>query len=359
MKAALIILFSIGFLQSCEYKKIKTMPGGDNNLLAVSPDAKIDFSFVSAQVKVCLDCHSSGKKQPELSSRQALIDNASDILSEVNSDSMPPTSKGYAAFTACQKASLQKWFDLGAPDESTVNVNTIPECAVTIPPVVVTPPTEPPVVVPPVTEAMINYALIQTKTTVCLDCHSAGKKNPELTSKQMLIDNADDILSEVISESMPPKKKSYAPFTACEKALLQKWYDLGSPDESSVAVNSLVECAIAPPVVVIPPTTPPVTEPPVTENMIDFTYIQNKTAVCLNCHSAGKKNPELTTKQSLIDNADDILSEVLDESMPPKKKGFAAFTACEKAALQKWYDLGSPDTSSTKVNSLPECFGIN
>ncbi len=247
MKAALIILFSIGLLQSCEYNEIKSMPGGDNNSLAVSLDAKVDFAFVSAQVKVCLDCHSSGQKQPELSSRQALIDNASDILFEVNSDSMPPKSKGYASFTACQKASLQKWFDLGAPNESSVNINTVAECAVEV----VNPPIEPPVVTePPVTEAMINFALIQTKMAVCLDCHSAGKKKPELTSKQTFIDHADDILSEVLDESMPPKKKGYAAFTACEKAALQKWYDLGAPDDSTVEVNSLVECAIATPPVV-------------------------------------------------------------------------------------------------------------
>jgi hypothetical protein len=256
MKTPLFFLFSMCFLQSCEYNQIKSIPGNDNNILAVSPDTKIDFAYVSSQVKVCLDCHSAGKKQPELSSRQSLIDNASDILSEVNSDSMPPTSKGYASFTQCQKAALQKWFDMGAPVESTTAVNSLVECATETPPVVVNPPTEePPVVVtPPVTEAMINFAFIQTKTAVCLNCHSAGKKNPELTSKQHYIDHTDEILSEVLSESMPPKKKGFAPFTACEKAALQKWYDLGAPDESSISVNSLVECAIAPPVVVLLPT---------------------------------------------------------------------------------------------------------
>jgi nitrate reductase cytochrome c-type subunit len=355
MKAALIILFSIGFLQSCEYNQIKSVPGSSNNVLATNPDTKLDFAFVSSQVKVCLDCHSAGKKQPELSSRQALIDNAADVLSEVNSDSMPPTSKGYVSFTACQKAALQKWFDLGSPDDSAVNVDSIPACATEVPPVVVNPPTEPPVVNPPVTEAMINFAYVQSKTAVCLDCHSAGKKNPELTSKQALIDQGEEILSEVLSESMPPKKKGYTAFTACEKAALQKWYDLGFPDDSAVTVNSLVECAVAPPVVV----TPPVTEPPITENMIDFTFVQTKTAVCLDCHSAGQERPELTTKQSLINKANDIMIEVFDESMPAQKKGYAAFTACEKAALQKWFDLGSPDTSSTKVNSLPDCFAIN
>lgn len=351
MKAAFVILFSIGLLQGCEYNQIKSMPGGGNSLLAVSPDAKIDFAFVSSQVKVCLDCHSAGKRQPELSSRQSLIDNASDILSEVNSDSMPPQSKGYAAFTSCQKAALQKWFDLGAPDDSVVNVNTIAECAVEIPPVVVIPPTEPPVVTPPVTEAMINFALIQTKTAVCLDCHSAGKKNPELTSKQALIDHADEILTEVLDESMPPKKKGYAAFTACEKASLQKWFDLGAPDDSNVAVASLVECAIqTPPVIVISP---------VTENMIDYAFIKSKTAVCLDCHSAGQRRPELTTKDFLTSNANDVFNEIFDETMPPQKKGYTPFTACEKAALKKWFDLGSPDTSTITVNSLPECFAIN
>ncbi len=246
MKALFIILFSIGFLQSCEYNTIKAAPGGSNSIFTANPDTKIDFAFVSSQVKVCLDCHSAGKKSPELSSRQALIDNAADVLSEVNSDSMPPTSKGYASFTPCQKAALQKWYDMGAPDDSAVNVNTIPECATQTPPVVVTPPEEPPVVVvPPVTETMINFAFIQTKMAVCLNCHAAGKKEPELTTKQNLIDHADDILSEVLSDSMPPKKK-FASFTACEKASLQKWYDMGAPDESNTAVNSLVECVVAP-----------------------------------------------------------------------------------------------------------------
>lgn len=249
MKTALFILFSIGFLQSCEYNQIKSIAVSGNNILATNPDTKIDFAFVSSQVKVCLDCHSAGKKQPELSSRQSLIDNASDILSEVNSNSMPPTSKGYAAFTDCQKAALQKWFDMGAPDESTTNVNSIPACTTETPPVVVNPPTQPPVVVtPPVTETMINFAFIQSKTAVCLNCHSAGKKDPELTSKQAFMDHANDILSEVLSESMPPKKKGFSPFSACEKAALQKWYDLGAPDESNTAVNSLVECAVNPPV---------------------------------------------------------------------------------------------------------------
>lgn len=243
MKAALVILFSIGFLQSCEYNQIKSIPGGGNNILATNPDAKIDFAFVSSQVKVCLDCHSAGKKQPELSSRQALIDNASDILSEVNSNSMPPTSKGYSSFTDCQKAALQKWYDLGAPDESTTNVNSLTACATETPPVVVTPPTEqPPVVTPPVAETMINFAFIQSNTAVCLNCHSAGKKQPELTSKQAFIDHADDILSEVLDESMPPKKKGFAAFSACEKAALQKWYELGTPDTSNTKVNSLPEC---------------------------------------------------------------------------------------------------------------------
>lgn len=220
-------------------------------------------------------------------------------------------------------------------------------------------------------DAVVNLAFAQAQTQVCLNCHKSGGQRPDLSSKAALISHGRDIMTELSDDSMPPVENGYTSFTACEKAALQKWYDLGSPDESDVKVNSLPECLTAgttkpteptspvePPTPPVAPPTPPVVvtpTPPVTEEMIDFQYIKLQTKVCLDCHSPGKKKPDLSTQENLIQFGDDVLSEVLDDSMPPKKKGYASFTPCQKAALQKWYDLGAPEVSNTPVKSLPEC----
>ncbi len=58
------------------------------------------------------------------------MDEMSLVLSEVSGGDMPPAQSGFSQLTTCQKAVLQKWFDLGSPDESGIAVNTLPECAV-------------------------------------------------------------------------------------------------------------------------------------------------------------------------------------------------------------------------------------
>jgi hypothetical protein len=130
MKTLFVILLSISFLQGCDYNEIKSVPVSGGNSLLTTPEATIDFELIQTQTAVCLNCHSAGGRQPELTSKQDFIDNMADVLSEVLGDTMPPVKKGFALFTPCQKAALQKWYDLGSSDESTTPVSSLPECIV-------------------------------------------------------------------------------------------------------------------------------------------------------------------------------------------------------------------------------------
>lgn len=198
-------------------------------------------------------------------------------------------------------------------------------------------------------ETTISYEFVSSKVTAsCTHCHQ------ELSSKQALAADPSAIMSEVISNRMP---KDRTPLSDCQKAILQKWYDLGAPDDSEITIKSLPECALVPEPTATPQPTPtpePTPTPtPVVETMITYDLINTQTAaVCLKCHSPGGKKPDLSTQAGYLDNAVDVMSEVMTNSMPKKNP---PLTDCAKATLQKWLELGAPTTSQVSVESLPEC----
>ena len=61
----------------------------------------------------------------------------------------------------------------------------------------------------------------------CIGCHDDGPM-PHLTSKQAVIDNADDIRREVSGGLMPPPSAS--PLEAEDVQLIKCWVDDGAPD---------------------------------------------------------------------------------------------------------------------------------
>ena len=112
---------------SCNYKINKDPQTPNATTITAVPDAVISYSLVKTEAAaVCLKCHISSGQAPDLSTKQALIDNMGMVLSEIAADDMPLSAP---PLTKCQKAVLQKWYDLGSPDESTTTLKTIPECA--------------------------------------------------------------------------------------------------------------------------------------------------------------------------------------------------------------------------------------
>ncbi len=75
-----------------------------------------------------MKCHVS-KQEPYLNSVIDWRENQDDVLSEIESKSMPPSEEGFAPLTNCEVALLKKWFDLGAPENSDVAFTSVEECA--------------------------------------------------------------------------------------------------------------------------------------------------------------------------------------------------------------------------------------
>ena len=78
-------------------------------------------------------------------------------------------------------------------------------------------------------------------------------------------------------------------------------------------------------------------------------------AVCLNCHNGSVQSPDLRTAQAVKANANDIQFQVNNNRMPPSDSGFPLLSACQKEILNKWIQLGRPDSSTIPVSSLTNC----
>ncbi len=246
MKPLATILVSVLLLQSCNYNDTKSGSTDEaNKITAATPETTISYELIRTNTTaVCLNCH-SGTRKPDLMTKEDLIFNSADILAEIFADDMPLDNP---PLTACQKATLQKWFDLGAPDQSDVTIKTLPECAsgqleptATPEPTATATPVPTPVPTPD-PETCITYKLITADTAaICLNCHKAGARPPDLSTREKYLDNAADVLSEVMANTMPRRAP---PLTDCQKATLKKWLDMGAPEESQTTVSSLPECKI-------------------------------------------------------------------------------------------------------------------
>ena len=86
-------------------------------------------------------------------------------------------------------------------------------------------------------ETPITYSLIKTNFAVCLNCHKSMFKDIQTTQKKLA-----GMVTEVNAGDMPPPKSGLPPLNSCQKALLQKWFDLGAPETSTTTLESLPEC---------------------------------------------------------------------------------------------------------------------
>lgn len=123
-----IIIFSL--ITGCNYRVNKQSNQPGNETFKTPPaTTPIDAALVkNYALSTCFDCH-SGRKQPTLNSLDAIRSNIDSISTEVTLDSMPPQRDGYLPLSDCQKAVLERWIELGMPDQSTVTMDELPACA--------------------------------------------------------------------------------------------------------------------------------------------------------------------------------------------------------------------------------------
>ena len=91
------------------------------------------------------------------------------------------------------------------------------------------------------------------------------------------------------------------------------------------------------------------------DNKVTFDTIKSYSMrSCQNCHS-GTQSPALITYSDIKNNLDQIIEEISTDSMPPTDEGYQLLDTCQKALLQKWIEIGSPESSDVLVATIPEC----
>jgi hypothetical protein len=352
-------------------------------------------SFVS-----CKDCHSktnNPKKKPLLVTIDDFKSRLTDVASEILTDSMPPTDEGdYKSLNDCERAMLDAWVAAGTPTTTGVKVYDLEACRpIDIQPPVENPPTEPPPVVEPpeepppvenptpVDEETITFALLQKTAFIsCAECHSKTKnpqKKPLLTNLEQYQARLNDVQSEVNADDMPETDEGATLLTACEKAMMNKWIDLGAPSETGFKISDLQECK-SPTIDNTTQSTSPAVQHltlqqtllnmlqkneavdsdfKLEDQLVTFDYLLTTSFVsCKECHSKTKnpkKKPLLTNMDEYIARLEDVKHAIQTDDMPKTSEGAALLTVCEKAMMNVWIDSGTPSETATKVLDIAEC----
>jgi hypothetical protein len=237
----------------CNFQKIKAT---NESLSAegmgpIPADAVISWSLVKNSIMVnCTTCH-GGVTSPDLTGASGVRQNLIKVMDAVSSRGpkpMPPTDKGYKPLSACRIAVLQKWVDLGAPDDSTIKISDLAECKNQ-------PGLEPilPISAMPVTYETLLTKILQPK---CLMCHTEKPPVGEEDAADFLFtpyaaivgDPSMDrqwaapgagsrvvkFLTRTDDKRMPPPDAPGAvanPLSQDEVDFIIKWIDAGRPEK--------------------------------------------------------------------------------------------------------------------------------
>jgi uncharacterized membrane protein len=231
-------------MSSCNYKEIKN--GGVGNQsggTAMKATSLISASFVQTNVlSTCTDCHKPGQHNPTLASFSDIKTNMTAIRNKVLDNSMPKASGGYAPLTDCQKAILDRWVSLGAPENTEEQIGTLSACRSLV---------EEPVIIP-IALAPLTYETLKTRILQkrCLTCHRADLKpnDPEIEAASFLFYPYSEIVgrpriwaapaeqSKIInmvtrrdSKQMPPDDSNVPVLTDDEVDFIKRWIDAGKP----------------------------------------------------------------------------------------------------------------------------------
>ncbi|MBX3032953.1 MAG: hypothetical protein KF865_03445 [Bdellovibrionaceae bacterium] len=237
MRGFLVIIISSFVTLSCTYHVDKTGAGaglrkqGD----VIDGNQPIGWALMKTDVlQSCLQCHSGGQ-QPTLSSLPQVQAELGRVWSEVSSKSMPPPRSGLKSLSDCRTAVLKKWIDLGAPENSTVMVASVPECPQGSTPIV------------PIGQAPLTYNTLYDRILApkCLHCHNPqdntdagavlfypyselvnGRKwnAPAQNSKVVRLLRSSDL-----DVRMPPPEAGDA-LAEEEIQFIERWIDAGKPE---------------------------------------------------------------------------------------------------------------------------------
>ncbi|MGE5086876.1 MAG: hypothetical protein ACM3MG_11290 [Bacillota bacterium] len=233
-------------------------------------------------------------------------------------------------------------------------------------------------------EETVTFDLLKTTSLkTCLQCHIHKDGSIPLNTPDLAYNIRDSIMTEVSTGEMPPRDKGYPSLTACEKKLLQVWFDAQTNNLAAPRVKEVSECngSATPEPNTPEPTTPqptptpePTASPSPSPASIDYgslelSFRNLKSAFfeqkCLRCHSSmakRTKDPIMDTIEGIKTNtgssgqanigasgAESFLYKITvpgmipGEVMPPPRANLGTLSAEEADYLKRWIDAGMPE----------------
>lgn len=199
-------------------------------------DQEITFDVLkSTAMRTCMECHTTGRNA--MSTQAEALALSSKILSEVNSNAMPPKSSGYKTLTDCEKQIVETWFDDQAQGRKSAKIKDLPKCQGAV-----APPKEDK---PDISKLEVTFANLQKYIIApkCLSCHAHDVEDVEtvLDSVQAMHDHgvlgatAEDskiykIVLPTAKRQMPPLKSGLPRLTVAEQVFLKTWIDNGAKE---------------------------------------------------------------------------------------------------------------------------------
>lgn len=94
---------------------------------------------------------------------------------------------------------------------------------------------------------------------------------------------------------------------------------------------------------------------PEENKLISWSLVKDYSLIsCQVCHS-GSVAPDLSNHAQVTQSLDKILSEVMQNEMPPNDSGFPLLNLCQQKILLTWANATAPDVTNVLVGSIDEC----
>lgn len=194
------------------------------------------------------------------------------------------------------------------------------------------------------TNPVVSFELVKTTTlSSCTQCHS-GNNEPTIVTDSDIKEHILLIQNEINNDSMPPSN----PLTDCQKAIINKWIELGLPDKTDLKTASLSACA--------KPQPPEYDNTPI--SLLPLNYQNAYTKIlqkkCVSCHRENGSEAWLKfypyseiQKQSKfwkIPGASSKMVRLMGKGeMPPENSGIPPATDDEITFIINWIDAGMPE----------------
>ncbi len=213
--------------------------------------SEINFKTLrGGALKTCADCHTSGSLN--VNSESSVIQNKLDIWRAVETDSMPPKSKGYKSLSNCDKAALQWWLNATASDRKLYK-----EIAACSPKQPLPSPSPQNPADETWTDGPLNFATFKEKIVEpkCLKCHSSEKAKETVLETYLdfkfkglfILPIEQNALYFLVSpgaedkKMMPPRTSTIAPLTEKELSYLKRWLEVGAPETADQTTQDFTE----------------------------------------------------------------------------------------------------------------------